>query len=477
MLALDIPREQKATLFATMARINALSMIAEASSGHIGASFSSADILTWLYLYEMKPKDVVILSRGHEVPIWYAIQHGLGHLSDAALHTFRQPNGLPGHPEVSTPGVECNTGSLGMGISKAIGMILADRLADTKRRYYVLVGDGELQEGQNWEAIRQAGELNLHELTVLVDINGYQSDRPTLVLNTGSALHAHFWCVTHCVQGHDFQQIANAFLRTRIWSNLCPSVITAQTTKGKGISFMEGHHAEKDGIYQWHSGAPTAEQYEDAIRELAMGQWPYDSKTGLHNLWFEYDLPDNECPCERIIEIPHEFKTKQPDSLLEAYGQALVELGERTPQLVVLDADLSVDCGLEPFRARFPERFIECGISEQSMVSIASGLALRGYLPVVHSFARFLVHRAQDQIMNQIEEGSKVIYVGSMAGQLPTPGPGKCHQTTVDAEFMDRIGCVVLETRTPEDVKKVVLSFPLFTDSVYLRILTKVARQ
>src|SRR3954471_3195180 len=150
----------KAEAFAALARINALYMIAGAWSGHIGTSFSSLDIMSWLFLNELRDLDkgpaacdIFFSSKGHDAPGLYSVLIGLGLLPAEKVHELRRIDGLPGHPHVETPYVQANTGSLGMGISKAKGMALANRLTGNRRRIFVLTGDGELQEGQFWESL------------------------------------------------------------------------------------------------------------------------------------------------------------------------------------------------------------------------------------------------------------------------------------------------------------------------------------
>lgn len=458
--------------FAAACRVNTLSMIAMAGSGHIGASFSSMEILVHLYLREMEPDDVLILSRGHEVPAWYAVQIGLGRLPEDMLYQLRRPGGLPGHPEVTTPGIAANTGSLGMGISKARGIVHADRLAGRKRRVFVLVGDGELDEGQNWEAIAACAAEGWSRLTVIIDNNGLQSDGPTRCGRAAKqdakvrsgyyierfALHPAPWDWTHG-NGHLFGHLAEALEPSGTKGR--PYVVVANTTKGKGVSFMEGNE-------RWHSGAPNEAEYGLALTELMItlartryGAHPENVASGLRQL-------------EQVaIQVPHVWpEPKTPDPLITAYSQALVELGERNDRVVVLDADLIKDCGLIPFRDRFPDRFIECGIAEQDMVSVASGLALQGYLPIVHSFAAFLTRRAFDQIHNQVSEGTKVVYVGTMAGRLHPNGPGRSHETTIDVDMMARLGVRTFVPWEADDVAEDLNTAVTGNGSAYLRLST-----
>src|SRR5262245_62321955 len=157
--------------FAALARINVLYMIARAWSGHLGTSFSSLEIMSWLFLNEIRDLDqgpdacdIFFSSKGHDAPALYAVLIGLGLLPEEKLHQLRRLHGLPGHPHVETPYVQANTGSLGMGVSKAKGMAVANRALGIPRRVFVLTGDGELQEGQFWESLASAAHMKLGEI-------------------------------------------------------------------------------------------------------------------------------------------------------------------------------------------------------------------------------------------------------------------------------------------------------------------------
>src|ERR1041385_8150709 len=173
----------KAAAFAALARINTLYMIAGAWSGHIGTSFSSLEIMSWLFLNELRDldkgpeaADIFFSSKGHDAPALYSVLIGLGLLPADKLHELRRIGGLPGHPHVETPYIQANTGSLGMGVSKAKGMALANRLTHRHRRIFVMTGDGELQEGQFWESLGSAANMRLGEIVAIVDHNKIQSD-------------------------------------------------------------------------------------------------------------------------------------------------------------------------------------------------------------------------------------------------------------------------------------------------------------
>ena len=418
-------REQKTKLFAELARFNTLYMVAKAGSGHLGSSFSSLDILSWLYLNVLKPEDRFFSSKGHDSPGLYAVQTALGILPFEKIHTLRRLGGLPGHPDVGVPGAVTNTGSLGMGISKAKGFLYADDLLGrAKGRLFVLTGDGELQEGQLWESLVSATKRKDNRLFVIVDHNKVQSD--TFVANVSdlgdlvSKFSAFGWDAS-AGDGHDLEVI-NQFIDQSGKSK--PKILVANTIKGKGVSFME-HTAMAEGTeyYKYHSGAPGKEDYRLARKELL-------DSINLISSELQISLPK---PIE-VNADPIRISTES-EKMIPAYTEAILEQARSNSGLVALDADLILDTGLIPFKNEFPDRFVECGIAEQDMVSQEGTMALGGLIPIVHSFACFLTTRASEQIYNNCSQGSKVIYVGSLAGLLPA-GPGSSHQSVRDITAM-----------------------------------------
>src|SRR6476646_8369735 len=211
----------KTEAFAALARINTLYMIAGAWSGHIGTSFSSIEIMSWLFLNEIRDLDkgpsacdLFFSSKGHDAPALYNVLIGLGLLPEDKLHELRRLDGLPGHPHIETPYIQANTGSLGMGISTAKGMALANRLTHRRRRIFVLTGDGELQEGQFWESLGSGANMGLGEIVAIVDHNKIQSDtwvRQVSDLGDVEAkLRAFGWHVARCA-GHDVAALQRMF--------------------------------------------------------------------------------------------------------------------------------------------------------------------------------------------------------------------------------------------------------------------------
>src|SRR5687767_7964692 len=221
LLDARLPRTAAAAAFAALARINTLYMIARAWSGHIGTSFSSIEIMSWLFLNEIRDLDkgpeacdIFFSSKGHDAPALYSVLIGLGLLPEEKLDQLRRLHGLPGHPHVETPYVQANTGSLGMGISKAKGMALANRLTGKPRKIFVLTGDGELQEGQFWESLGSAVTRGLGEITAIIDHNKIQSDtwvhEVSPLGDLPAKLAAFGWHVARC-DGHDVDALEQVF--------------------------------------------------------------------------------------------------------------------------------------------------------------------------------------------------------------------------------------------------------------------------
>jgi len=465
IISLPCSEYQRIHLLAQISRLNTLYMIMRAGSGHIGSSFSAMDIVAWLYGNELQKKDthpVFFSSKGHDAPGLYSILISLGLLPFEKIHELRKLGGLPGHPDVSTPHMVANTGSLGMGISKAKGMILANQFKQKPIHVYVLTGDGELQEGQIWESLVSAANRRMNNLTVIVDHNKIQSDTWVSSVSHLGDLCKKFesfgWKALRC-NGHDFIALEKALAKAK--DSEKPTVIIADTLKGKGVSFMEYSEENKDILYPYHSGALSQENYDKAFHELKE-----NINQELKNL-NQFSLV-----LESIIPTP-KVELDNPVRLIPAYANALLEISKKHPEIIVLDADLMVDCGMKPFKDHFPERFIECGIAEQDMVSQASGLALEGMLPIVHSFACFLTPRANEQIYNNATEKKKIIYLGGLAGLVPG-GPGHSHQSVRDISILSAIpGLELIEPAFEEEVEAA-LNYAVnkAEGSVYLRLVS-----
>jgi transketolase len=373
-------------------------------------------------------RDIYFSSKGHDVPGQYAVLFSLGILPREKFVKLRRLGGTYGHPDVSTPGMEANTGSLGMGISKAKGFAFAKRLRGNGGRVFVMTGDGELQEGQIYETLQSAVNQKLTNLTVIVDHNKLQSDKPVKEISDLGDIEGKFrafgWHVERC-NGHDFEQLDRVFTNFREVTGK-PKVLIADTLKGRGVSFMEHPAALKagGGYYRWHAGAPDDESFTAAYEELISKINRALEESRLAPLKLE-DYPADE---KQASGVSKEF-------VVDAYGAALADVAAKRDDLIVLGADLTADCRLRAFEKNFPDRFIENGIAEQDMVSMAGALALEGFLPVVNTFASFLSARANEQIYNNACEQTRIIYACHYAGLIPA-GPGQSHQSIRDISLI-----------------------------------------
>jgi len=471
--ALNCSDIERAEVFADLCRINTLYMIAKAGSGHIGTSFSCIDMLVWIFLRELGDEGhkgaaagegIFFSSKGHDAPAHYTVMTATGRLDFDLLHKLREVDGLPGHPDVGTPNVVTNTGSLGMGISKAKGMAFANRLAGVEEDIFVLTGDGELQEGQFWESLVSAANHQLGEIIAIVDHNKIQSDTWVSDVSDLGDLEAKFesfgWRAVRC-DGNDIAAFVEA-LETVRQDSTAPKVIIADTIKGQGVGFMEGTTLAADGLYKYHSGAPSVDDYDRAL-DILLDR----SNRRLAA------LNSTSVTVEAVPRPAAPSGPGKPQKMVAAYSRALLEAAGRDERIIALNGDLILDTGLIPFRDSYPERFVECGIAEQDMVSQAGGMALKGLIPAVHSFACFLSTRPNEQIYNNATEKTKIVYAGSLAGVLPG-GPGHSHQSVRDIAALSGVpGLVLIEPCCESEVELAVdWAFRENEQSTYLRLVS-----
>ena len=271
---MDAVTKKQLQIKACTVRMGVIEGVFNAKSGHPGGSLSVADILTYLYFDHMNvdpknPKDEnrdrFVLSKGHTAPALYAVLANKGFFPVSEIKNLRKPGAmLQGHPSMNrTPGVDMSTGSLGQGISTAVGMALAGKLDKKDYRVYTVLGDGEIEEGQVWEATMFAAAKGLDNLCAVVDNNNLQIDGSIAEVNSPYPIPEKFrafgWNVIE-IYGHSFDEIDAAFKAAAEFKGK-PTAIIAKTVKGKGVSFMEDQCS-------WHGTAPNAEQYEQAMNEL-----------------------------------------------------------------------------------------------------------------------------------------------------------------------------------------------------------------
>ncbi len=259
-------------------RKTTLTMIHEAKSGHPGGSLSAADMVTALYFKEMnvdpknpkwEDRDRFILSKGHVCPVQYSALAMLGYFPYETIYTLRQYGSiLQGHPDMKRcPGIDISTGSLGQGLSVGVGMALAAKRDERDYRVFVVVGDGESQEGQIWEAAQTSVKYGLDNLYVIIDDNGLQCDGTCDYIMPNQDIEKKFEAFgfeTRRIDGHSMEEIVDTLDEMRVIRNEKPKCIVLNTVKGKGVSFMED-------VVEWHGMAPNADEYKIAMEEVTRG--------------------------------------------------------------------------------------------------------------------------------------------------------------------------------------------------------------
>ena len=463
LLSTELNPLQKNKIFSDLCRINILYMICSAGSGHIGSSFSSVDAMSWI-MGEIKSKEENVYffsSKGHDAPAMYCVMISLGQLDFSLLNKLRKIDGLPGHPDINTPNIFTNTGSLGMGISKAKGIIKSNRLKNKKCKVFVMTGDGELQEGQVWESLNRLSQEKMEELIILVDNNKFQSDRrvsTTSDLKNLENKFKSFGVSAITCDGNNVEELSKAL--DKISEDNEPSAIILDTVKGSGVSFMEGTNLGDQEFYKFHSGAVDQKVYDKSIAELTDKLYKYIDSNKIN---YSFNLSNKESKNNKKT-------TTSSQNLINAYSKALINQASLNKKIVALDGDLILDTGLIEFEKKFPNRFFECGIAEQDMVSQAGSFAKEGFIPFVHSFSSFLTSRPNEQIYNNSTEKTKVIYVGSLAGLLPG-GPGHSHQAVRDIASMSGIPNLEMIQPLNEIETKLAVEYAVnSSNNIYIRL-------
>ena len=407
-------------------RLSILSMMATtaAGSGHPTSCMSAAELMAGIFFYAMKfdPKnpsspdvDRFVLSKGHAAPVLYAALAEAGVFPESRLMTLRQfSSELEGHPTPLIPGVDAATGSLGQGLSVGSGLAIGARLDHSPTRVYVLLGDGEMAEGQVWEAAEFAGHYKLDNLTVVADVNALGQSEPTMYQHDMEVYRRKFESegfATEVIDGHDVPAVLAALDRAKATKGR-PQAILACTIKGHGFSQVAGK-------LNWHGKAFSKEELAQAEQELGGAiQVPPDpgksyARTSLPK------PPDFPAPPAPDYEAGKQVATR------EAYGFALKRLGAVNPHVVAMSGDVKNSTFSETFQKAFPDRFFQGYIAEQNLVSAGVGLAARGKVPFLDTFACFL-SRAYDNVRMAAISRANINLCGSHCGvSIGEDGPSQ----------------------------------------------------
>ena len=442
-----------------------------AGSGHAGGTLSIMDITAALYLKiachdpnhpNWPDRDRIIWSTGHKAPSLYL---GLAFAGFCALDevvTLRKLNSpFQGHPHwLKLPGVEASTGSLGQGLSIAVGLALAARLNRKRHKIFCIMGDGEQQEGQVWEAAMEAAHHHLDNLIAIIDCNRLQIDglvKDVMEVEPLAAKYGSFGWDAMRIDGHDMTQIVDALEQAKSAKGR-PVMILADTVKGKGVSFMEGQAG-------WHGKAPNYEELVKGLAELGL----FDRIPVQHLLdKANHYQAEVDCRLEaRMPKFTRDYWWNAGDTMKvkleptrKGFGQSLAKNGD-DERVVCLGLDISGSITISDFYAGKPERkkrWISMGIAEQSATSAAAGLAREGKLPVLGTYATFAAARNLDQIRTSVCYGNFNVMIAGAHGGVSVGPDGATHQALEDLFAMQGlpnmsvvVPCDVIETRKATD--------------------------
>ncbi len=411
-----------------------------AGSGHPTTCLSAADLAACLFFGEMRwntrdPRDPAsdefVLSKGHAAPLLWAVYAEAGIIPLESLLDLRKiSSDLEGHPTPRMPWIKAATGSLGQGLSVGVGLALAQRLDRSPARTFVLLGDGECAEGQVWEAAAAASHWKLRNLCAVVDVNRLGQSDPTMHQHDLGALKRKFaafgWDAV-VVDGHKIDKVLAALKSAGRKGR--PTAVLARTLKGKGVSFVE----DRNG---WHGKPLKTDELARALGEIGC-------------------LPDVDA--KRFVRKPKPFRKKSVPAAADfprtayaektatrlAYGNALLSLAKVDPRVVAVDGDVKNSTYADKLFEAFPGRAFQSFIAEQNMVGVGMGLAAKGYLPFMATFAAFLT-RAHDQVRMAAYSFSNIKLCGSHVGvSIGEDGPSQMGLEDL-AMFRPIPGCVVL---------------------------------
>ena len=409
---------------ARLLRIHSIRMTTAAGSGHPTSCLSAAELMAATFFHAMKfdpadpnalSSDRFVLSKGHAAPILYAALAESGVFPVSRLTTLRQfSSELEGHPTPLIPGVDAATGSLGQGLSVGAGLALGARLQKSPARVYVLMGDGEMAEGNVWEAAEFAGHYKVDNLIAMADVNGLGQSDHTMYGHNSEIYRRKFesegWA-TEVIDGHDMAAVVAALDRAHATQGQ-PYAIIATTEKGHGISFIAG----KD---HWHGKPIPPNELDKALAELAPVP-PVQKDDGRSyarkTLPVPPDFPDPPAP---NYKLGQEFATR------EAYGMGLKNLSSVNDKVYALTGDVKNSTFSETLEKAHPDKLIQGYIAEQNLVSMAVGMAAQGLVPFVDTFACFL-SRAYDQVRMAAISRSNINLCGSHCGiSIGEDGPSQ----------------------------------------------------
>lgn len=454
-----------------------VTMTTNAQSGHPGGSCSVIDYLALLYAFIISQTgEDVVVSNGHVSPAVYAILAEMGYIPrQDVIQNFRKRGSVyEGHITRHVPGIHFGTGPLGVGVSAATGLAMAEKLNGKNRRVFGLVGDGESDEGQVYEMMHFANKYKLDNFTLFVDYNQVQltdSLEKVMPIDLSAIFKSANWNVIE-VDGHDYNALWAAIEMSA--QSKKPTVILGKTVMGKGVSFME-----PDGLAHkptWHGIAPKPEQAEAELagplkmtsEELAqlddfrkLVKWQPDAPENIPSLT---TMPGVQTGNPMILPAGTKADCRG------AYGKALLDLAKLNPNIIAITADLGGSVKTNVMEKEFPERVLDVGIAEQHMVSLAGGLSLAGFIPFTSTFGAFLSSRAKDQARVNDINRTNVKMVATHCG-LSVGEDGPTHQAIDDmGSFLGFFNTHVLEPADANQTDHIIRYIASHYGNFYVRM-------
>jgi len=440
----------------------------EAGSGHPTSALSAADLMTGLFFggtfrYDVSNpghpnNDRIIFSKGHASPLFYSLWAAAGQLGEDDIRTYRKFGSLlEGHPTPRFRYCDAATGSLGQGLSIGVGMAVNAKYLDKlPYRTYILLGDSEMSEGSQWEAIQVAAHYELDNLVGIIDVNRLGQRGETMYghdLNAYADRVSAFGWHAITIDGHNLSEILGAYIEAAETHGR-PTMIIAKTIKGKGVSFVE----DKNGF---HGKAIQGDDLKKALEEIG------EVNTSLRGT---IASPEDREPEKKKPQAAGTFKYEKGSKLAtrDAYGNALNHIQSSVPEMVSIDGEVSNSTRAKRFGEEHPDRFFEMYIAEQNMAGVALGLERRGKIPFASSFAAFHT-RAFDQIRMSRYSDANIKFVGSHAGvSIGEDGPSQMGLEDI-AMFRTVLDSVVLYPCDAVSTERLVAEAARHRGMVYIR--------
>lgn len=462
--------------FTKSCRRSIVEMVKNSQSGHPGGSLSSLDYLATIYAFIVSQTgEDVVVSHGHISPAVYSVLGEMKYIDkEDVVANFRKVDTVwEGHITRHIPGITFGTGPLGVGVSAAAAFAKGEKMKESGRKVYALMGDGEVQEGQVHEMIHFARHYALNNLVLFVDYNKVQltaSLEETMNIDIKKVFEAGHWKVIE-VDGHDFNAIWDAISEAQ--DSDAPVMILGNTIMGKGVSFMEPDGAALNP--KWHGSPPKPEVADEELEKLVVSE---EENARIEEFlpsikWRpeKADFPEDLSPTPGVnTGTPIVYEPGTVADCRGAYGQALLDLAKNNANVLAMTADLGGSVMTKFVKAELPKQHIECGIMEQHMVTTAGALSLRGYIPFCSTFGAFMSSRAKDQArvndINQCNAKMVSTHCGLSVGE-----DGPTHQAIDDAgSFLGMFHTMVVEPADANQTDRIIRYVASHHGNFYVRM-------